>query len=76
MEIFTLTLTLSLKGEGIAELRKSYQDSQDYKDEQDWEAINEILQSHKSQFRHSLLRYNVAYTPTQGAWRWSTPRSA
>ena len=24
MEIFTLTLTLSLKGEGIAELRKSY----------------------------------------------------
>ena len=26
MEIFTLTLTLSLKGEGIAELRKSYQD--------------------------------------------------
>ena len=37
MEIFTLTpsagsgqaLTLSLKGEGIAELRKSYQDFQD-----------------------------------------------
>ena len=62
MEIFTLTpstssgqaLTLSLKGEGIAELRKSYQDSQDYKDEQDWEAINEILKSYKAQFRHSL----------------------
>ena len=41
MEIFTLTL--SLKWEGIAELRKSYQDSQDYKDEQDWAAIGEIL---------------------------------
>ena len=27
LEIFTLTLTLSLKGEGIAELRKSYPDS-------------------------------------------------
>ena len=26
MELFTLTLTLSLKGEGIAELRKSYPD--------------------------------------------------
>ena len=24
MEVFTLTLTLSLKGEGISELRKSY----------------------------------------------------
>ena len=27
LEIFTLTLTLSLKGEGIAELRKSNPDS-------------------------------------------------
>ena len=26
LEIFTLTLTLSLKGEGMSELRKSYHD--------------------------------------------------
>ena len=31
LEIFTLTLTLSLKGEGIAELRKSYQDKANHK---------------------------------------------
>ena len=30
MGVFTLTLTLSLKGEGIAELRKSYPDSDNY----------------------------------------------
>ena len=29
MEIFTLTPTFSLKGEGIVELRDSYQDFQD-----------------------------------------------
>ena len=30
LEIFTLTLTLSLKGEGISELRKSYYDSENH----------------------------------------------